>query len=161
MVSYFRDTGDGVGDVPLKSSTGSFINPSNPWFVAVGPVNLLSQVPNDAKQNLQTTQVSGEFNYDLGFATATLIPGYVVTDYSALTYNGGFQQHYDTPDRQRSLEARLPPPTAGPISTIWICAHVPRSGNRRSRSAMASAWWQDCAIRAKTNRCRDRCRVRR
>jgi iron complex outermembrane receptor protein len=110
-VSYFHDTGAGVGDVPLKSPTGSFLYPSNPWFVAVGPVNGVDQVPNNAKQDLRTTLVSGEFNADLGFATATLLPGYVMTGYNAITYDGGFQQHYDTPDRERSLEMRLASPS--------------------------------------------------
>ncbi len=104
---YYRDTGVGVGDVPLKSSSGSFLRPSNPWYVAAGIENNNNTVGTDGHQRISVGMLDAEIDLDLGPITATIIPGYVSTKYRALAYDGGFRKYYNTPDRQESLEARL------------------------------------------------------
>jgi iron complex outermembrane receptor protein len=106
-LNYYRDTGVGVGDVPLKSPTGSFLNPSDPWYVATGAQNNNNTVGKDGRQNLRNITVNGQLDADLGFGTLTFIPAYITTTYNALTYSGGFRQHYGFHDEQDSFELRL------------------------------------------------------
>lgn len=107
MGSYFRDTGVGIGDVPLKSASGSFLRPSDPWYVATGVENNNDTVGTNGHQRISVGMLSAQIDVDLGSVTATIIPGYVDTKYRALAYDGGFRKYYNTPDRQESLEARL------------------------------------------------------
>ena len=115
---YYRDTGVGVGDVPLKSASGSFLRPSNPWYVATGVVNNNDTVGPDGHQRLSSVALSGQIDLNLGAVKATIVPGYVTTTYSALAYDGGFRKRYDTPDEQESIEARLA--SQGDTRLSWV-----------------------------------------
>ncbi|EJL35871.1 outer membrane receptor protein [Caulobacter sp. AP07] len=107
--SYYNAQGAGVGDVPLKSPTGDFLFPSDPWRVDEGPslLNGGTRVPRDAWQDLTTRGLSAQIDWRLGFAKLTLIPAFLGAKYDALTYSGGFRQRVTSKADQKSLEARL------------------------------------------------------
>ena len=119
---YYRDTGLGVGDVPLKSPTGSFLDPSDPWHVATGVWNNNTVVGTNENQRLSVGIISADIKFDLGPETLTIIPGYVDTKYRALAYQGGFEQYYNTPDRQESLEARVT--SNGSTRLQWVAGLI-------------------------------------
>jgi len=136
--NYFKDVGAGAGDVPLKSSTGSFLDPKNPWYLAVVPFpgNLNTAVPDDARQRLRTWSVSAEITADLGPATLTIIPAAIDNHYKARTYNGGFLQLLDTTDRQQSVETRLASHAGSPFT--WLVGGLYLHDNQTGYSDLNS-----------------------
>lgn len=115
--SYYRDKGNGSGDISLNGPGGTY-STRNPWFVKEGPVNFFDQVPTDGEQDLESLILSADFEVDLQFATLTVIPAYLDTRYRALVYTGGFEQRIDNSDVQKSVEVRLASPGTDTIS--WI-----------------------------------------
>ena len=115
--SYYRDKGKGGGDVSLNGPDGTFAT-NDPWFVKEGPVNFRDQVPTNGNQDLESLILSAEIEADLDFATLTIIPAYLDTQYRALTYAGGFEQRIDNGDEQKSIEVRLASPADQTLG--WI-----------------------------------------
>ena len=115
--SYYRDQGNGSGDVSLNGPDGSYFT-DDPWFVKKGPVNFFDQVPTDGEQDLENLTLSAELEADFDFATLTVIPAYLDTGYRALVYTGGFEQRIDNNDEQHSIEVRLASPASDTVS--WI-----------------------------------------
>ncbi len=114
--SYFQDTGQGAGDIPISLEGTSLF--ADHWFVQEGPPNFSTQVPTDGFEDFRNWLISAELEADLGFATLTVIPGYLDTEFEALTYTGGFEQRLFYTDKQTSVEVRLASP--GDQRLSWI-----------------------------------------
>jgi iron complex outermembrane receptor protein len=135
---YFHEGGTGGGSIPLYPGaslngfgTGPiapglppgqrYLNPNNPWtgvstqllYPSLIPPPYPSGVPlagTDAGVDHKQGVFHVQADWDLGFATATLIPSYVTISDNSIHYEAGFRAHEVDDINQYTVEARLASP---------------------------------------------------
>ncbi len=142
-VDYFHSGGRGQGPVPLYPGQTlapagplvasvpagqRYLNPSNPWQALPTSVLYPTLIAPPYPQLTPVTPVDGgidhnqyivnfQADWDLGFATATVIPAYVYTGDNSVLNQAGFRSEWFDRDDQFTLEARLAS-NKGPIE--WV-----------------------------------------
>jgi iron complex outermembrane receptor protein len=112
-LDYEQQGGRGEGSVVKPA-----IEPSNPWLGTANPQSnalilnsplgfLLAPVLTDGFQNNKTWGASADVEWDLGFATLSLLPGYRSSPTDYRTYTPGFSFGVDEADKQYTSEIRL------------------------------------------------------
>lgn len=90
---------------------------SDPWLAAANPVAnamITAAAPlqilprsDDARIANDLWNVTAELEWDLGFATLTVVPAYREFDMHSVSYDGGLRLQYDELSEQTSFEARI------------------------------------------------------
>jgi iron complex outermembrane receptor protein len=142
-LDYFHEGGEGMQSVPLYpgrdlSSFGTgaiapglpagqlYLNPKNPWqaissdllYPTLIPAPYPTAIPlagRDAGIDHNQYIYHLQADWDLGFATATVLPAIVRTNDDDIFYQAGFRAHETDDITQSSVEARL----ASNASTEW------------------------------------------
>jgi len=135
---YFHEGGKGGGAIPLYpgenlSAFGAgaiapgvppgqrYLNPNNPWTGISTELLYPSLIPapypkgvslagNDAGVDHKQSVFHLQADWDLGFATATLIPSYVAISDDTILYEAGFRGYETDNINQYTVEARLASP---------------------------------------------------
>ncbi len=112
-LDYEQGGGRGEGSVVKPA-----IDRSNPWLGTANPQSnalilnsplgfLLAPVLTDGFQRNKTWGASADVEWDLGFATLTILPGYRNSPTNYRTYTPGFSFGVDEADKQFTSEIRL------------------------------------------------------
>ncbi len=117
---FYHQGGRGDNNVPLTEDGQYYTNPGNPWQLnSLYPNNdppglgaslsggQLALVKNDSYNDNHEFSFFTQIDWNLGFATLTVLPSFREMRQDFLTYNSGFGFQQVLDDQARTLEMRL------------------------------------------------------
>jgi iron complex outermembrane receptor protein len=95
---------------PNEPNSDKWLGAANPVANAVisaaAPLQILLR-SDDNKLERDLWNIGAELNWDLGFATLTVLPAYRHLETESVSYDGGLQLNYEETSKQSSVETRL------------------------------------------------------